>query len=78
MDLILVKSTGINLAGWPDLMVFLKGGKTVFIEMKTKRGKLGERQAYWLNELKDLGFTTAVCRSAEEAMEVINNELGND
>jgi len=41
------------------------------IEMKAERGRVSPEQFGWLVALKERGWWTAVCRSAEEAIEVL-------
>lgn len=42
-------------AGRPDIEIFLPGGRTIFIELKTDIGRLTEKQKSVHSELADLG-----------------------
>lgn len=42
-------------AGRPDIEIFLSGGRTIFIELKTDIGRLTEKQKSIHSELADLG-----------------------
>lgn len=42
--------------GVPDLIIFLSGGRTIFIELKIKTKKLDGNQLDWEIALKKLGF----------------------
>jgi hypothetical protein len=46
------------------------------IEMKDGKNKPTENQLWWLNELKQWGWKTVVCYSADEAINEIKNYLG--
>lgn len=54
-------------AGFPDLIVIAPGGKTLFLEVKTKSGKLSEAQKDFANDLQMMGHNYAVVRSIEDA-----------
>ena len=47
-------------AGQPDLEIFLRGGKTVFVELKTMTGKISENQKRRMEALHLLGFPAYV------------------
>lgn len=51
--------------GIPDL-VAIRGGKTVWIEVKTPNGRLSEHQERWLQDLEDHGGWWIVARSVED------------
>lgn len=51
--------------GIPDL-VAIRGGKTVWIEVKTPNGRLSEYQERWLQDLEDHGGWWIVARSVED------------
>lgn len=42
--------------GVPDLIIFLEGGRTIFIELKVGKNKLSENQVGWQKSLTDMGF----------------------
>ena len=64
--------------GWPDRLVCLPRGVCVFIEFKTKTGKVTPLQAHRHNQLRQLGQQVHVCRSANEAMEVCRHYVSSD
>lgn len=60
-------------AGVPDLfLAVMRHGKSgLFIEMKSSTGKLSENQIKWRDRLINQGYEWALCRSANEAIDVI-------
>lgn len=48
--------------GIPDRMLLI-GSQTVFVELKTARGKLSLLQLYWQRKLTKMGFQHYVIRS---------------
>ena len=46
------------------------------VEMKWQNNKTTEKQDWWLEQLRQQGYETAVCWSAEEAMDTIAGYLG--
>lgn len=53
--------------GWPDRLVCLPGGITLFIEFKSPTGKVTPLQAHIHDKLRALGHIVHVCRAASEA-----------
>ena len=47
-------------AGEPDLRIYLKSARTIFIELKTSRGRVSPAQKDRIKGLNDLGFTAVV------------------
>ena len=72
----ILKAAGLK-SGVPDvcLPVARKGYNALYIEMKYGKNKTTERQNRWLLELKDQGYKTEVCYSADEAAKVIADYL---
>lgn len=71
-----MKAEGM-LAGVADLFL-MKPSKThhgLFIEMKSKTGKLTDQQKYFLEQAKAQGYAASVCFSFEEAQAAITNYL---
>jgi len=63
-------------AGFPDLMGYKpENGRIYFIEVKTKTGRRRKDQVLFANGLKDKNVIYGVCRSAEEAVAIVKNEL---
>lgn len=66
--------TGLPV-GFSDLFGVRKSdGKAVFIEVKTKKGRVTERQQRFLSEMLKNGAIAGVCRSKEEAVELVRKE----
>lgn len=63
--------------GVPDLLLPVpsQGYVGLAIEMKSEKGKLSPEQKDWLEYLGSVGWSTAVCRSFEEAQHVIEHYL---
>lgn len=62
--------------GFPDLMGFKpENGRVYFIEVKTKTGRRRKDQVLFANGLKNKNVIYGVCRSAEEAVSIVKNEL---
>jgi hypothetical protein len=66
-----LKKEGVK-SGVPDL--FLPRLR-LFIEMKTKTGKLSENQKEWFEILEDCGYTCEVAHGFIEAKSIINEYM---
>lgn len=55
-----------GVAGVPDRIVLLPGGRIFFIELKAPDKKLKKLQEYRAKELRDLGFDVRVVDSKEK------------
>lgn len=64
-----LKAEGV--VGFPDRSVFLPNGRIVFIEFKTPTGVLSEHQKRFADAMAKLDFEYFVCRSKEDAINVI-------
>ena len=51
-----------NKNGIPDLLALHPNNKVLFVEVKTKKGKVSKLQEYRLIELREYGFETQVHR----------------
>lgn len=60
--------------GTPDFAIAMPNGRTVWIEAKAGKGKLTLQQRAWLTALNALGHTTAVVRSMDEFLSVVNQQ----
>lgn len=71
-----LKMEGVR-AGVPD--IFLPwpahGRHGLFIEMKYGRNKTSNSQQLWLQRLAQAGYATAICYSAQEAIQVVEEYL---
>jgi len=65
-----VKIIQSNRNGWPDLQCH-KNGVTLFIEVKSEKGKVSELQAYRHKQLRQMGFIVLVITSINH----LENEL---
>lgn len=74
-----LRSMGLR-AGYPDLQLCMPKIDTqgalrpgLFVEMKTQRGRLSTEQKEVKELLESQGYLVEVCRSSEEAIEVIKS-----
>ncbi len=64
-------NTGVP-KGFSDLFGVRKSdGKAVFIEVKTPKGRPTDKQINFINQMKKQGAIAGICRSAEEAINLI-------
>lgn len=62
--------------GFPDLMGYKpENGKIYFIEVKTETGRRRKDQVAFAQGLRNKHVIYGVARSAEEAVEIVKNEL---
>ena len=61
------------LSGVPDLFLPVpkNGFHGLFIEMKSEKGRVTENQHWFLTNAESVGYKTAVCYSAKEAISAI-------
>lgn len=58
--------------GFSDLFGVRKSdGKAVFIEVKTKTGRVSPEQQNFIKQMRSCGAIAGVCRSAEDAIKLI-------
>lgn len=63
--------TGVP-AGFSDLFgVRISDGKAVFIEVKTQTGRISSKQQNFIAAMQKAGAIAGVCRSVEEALQLI-------
>lgn len=63
-------------SGFPDLMGYKpENGRAFFIEVKTPKGKRRKDQVLFAKGLQNRNVIYGVCRSAEEAVAIVKNEL---
>jgi hypothetical protein len=72
-----MKALGVN-KGFPDLIlpVATESAPGLVIEMKSDTGRLSTDQNEWIAHYDAQGWTTHVCRSAEEARECVCHYFG--
>lgn len=62
--------------GFPDLMGYKpENGRIYFIEVKTETGRRRKDQVAFANGLRNKNVIYGVCRSAEEAVIIVRDEL---
>lgn len=67
----------IGIPGESDLTLFCRGGRTVFIEVKTPTGRQSKKQKKFQAAVERLGFEYIILRSVEDAerfIEDVRNE----
>lgn len=57
----------IGIQGEADLTLFCKGGKTVFIEIKTAKGRQSKKQKKFQAAVERIGYEYIILRSIGEA-----------
>lgn len=62
-------------AGFSDIFGVRKSdGKAVFIEVKTKSGKVSEKQEKFINAMQENNAIAGVCRSVEDAKNLLKGD----
>ena len=67
----------IGIPGEADLTLFAEKGQTIFIEIKTPRGRQSEQQKKFEKAITQLGYKYVIMRSVEEARRLVER-LKND
>lgn len=68
-------TTGVP-PGFSDIFGVRKAdGKAVFIEVKTKSGRVSPKQADFIKKMQEYGAIAGVCRTPEEAIKLIEEDL---
>lgn len=72
-----IKLSAVGRRGLPDRQLFLPGGKSLFIELKSpeRRDNLSPNQKVEIEALRALGFPVLVSCDAAECLEWIQNEI---
>lgn len=66
-------STGLP-KGFSDLFgTRIKDGRSIYIEVKTKKGKPSPEQINFISQMKAAGAIAGICRSKEEAIRLVND-----
>jgi hypothetical protein len=60
--------------GFPD-RTCIANGRVIFIELKTRTGVVSPLQLHWHKKLSDAGLKVFVARSAEEAINLVEDHL---
>ena len=64
-------------AGWPDIEIVYKG-RIIFIELKTRKGRVSEAQKQCHNDLMLAGAVVKICRSLEEVIQFVGMTCGRN
>lgn len=70
------RSRGKNHAGHPDLVIALPGGKTIWIELKSKHGRLSSEQSRTRQKLLFHGHEWHEIRSFKSFIDIITKAKG--
>lgn len=65
-----------GIPGMPDLLFVGDCGRTAWIEVKTKRGKVSKQQERFIKMLLDNGHRAGVARTVEEAIRIAFGTIG--
>lgn len=60
--------------GQADLMLLLKGGKCIFVEVKTKTGRQSDEQKKFQEAVELLGFRYFIWRNIDDAVSFVKGE----
>ena len=66
--------------GVPDRIIVLPGGKCIFVELKTAKGRITPLQQHQLNKLKDMGVMARIVRGmkdADDLVEFVFSQVGH-
>ena len=70
-----LRRISVAVEGYPDLSGFRRSdGKAVFIEVKTKTGRVSKNQAKFIEMAKKAGCLAGVARSVEDAIKIITDD----
>ena len=63
-------------SGFSDIFGVRKSdGKAVFIEVKTKSGRVSPKQSDFIKKMQEYGAIAGVCRTPEDAIKLIEEDL---
>ena len=66
------------VAGLPDRLVVLPGGRVVWVELKTETGRLRPVQEIMIRRLRSMGHTVFVPHGLEEALAVVEEVMPDE
>lgn len=69
------KLNGMGFNSWPDRLVLVPGGTSLFIEFKKPGETLRPAQEALHEDAKSLGHTWYVCTSAENALNIVRQHI---
>lgn len=67
-----LKLPALHVAGIPDRLILMPGGRAHFAELKGSNGVRGKLQKVWIVRLKKLGFTAEFVDSYESLEKFLN------
>jgi hypothetical protein len=68
------QAKGFLVPGWPDLTLCLPFGRVVFMELKTAKGALRDKQRLIVNMLRQLGHEVYVVRSFKSYLKIVEQK----
>ena len=71
-----LKKEGV-VAGVPDLHILLENGKSFFVELKTKKGKLSINQKNTISEIEKRGYEVLVGYGIDDIIKQVNDTINN-
>ena len=63
--------------GFSDLFGVLPGGRALFVEVKSLKGKPSDAQTNFLNTVSMRGACACIARSIEDVIKIINSSRGS-
>ena len=71
-----VMTVKLEQLGWPDRLVLLPGGRTLFIEFKKPgTGRLSDYQRYIIKKITSTGSQVFVVDNAKEACHIVEHAV---
>lgn len=70
------KLNGMGHRGWPDRLVMIPGGHTLYVEFKRENCRLSPLQEDWHKEAREMGFFPLVCETWESPLEAVKFLMG--
>ena len=67
LEAVRLKKEGV-VAGIPDIQVSINNGNSIFIELKTRTGKLSVKQKETISLMESLGHNIIVCYGFDDAV----------
>ena len=66
-----IRPIALAVKGTPDLLFLGENGNVVFIEVKDDKGRVRPEQQRFIEIMHNMGIKAGVCRSVEDALELI-------
>lgn len=61
--------------GTPDMLFVFRGGRAVFVEAKSEKGRMRDGQTEMHRKLRSLAIPVHTCRSRAEVMAILTEEI---